>query len=74
MNDKNKEDIPLYVALTFHCIKHQESLCKSSLILKPGMDPVVRPVNSIKARELKHEEFRSFLEDIEADFTDVCRL
>ena len=35
------------------------------------MDPVVRAVNSIRARGLKHRQFRSFLEDIEADFTDV---
>ena len=35
------------------------------------MDPVVRAVNLIRARGLKHRQFRSFLEDIEADFTDV---
>ena len=28
-------------------------------------------MNSIRARGLKHRQFRSFLEDIEADFTDV---
>ncbi|XP_068219244.1 general transcription factor II-I repeat domain-containing protein 2A-like [Palaemon carinicauda] len=35
------------------------------------MDPVVRAVNLIRARGLNHRQFRSFLEDIEADFTDV---
>ena len=35
------------------------------------MDPVVRAVISIRARGLKYTQFRSFLEDIEADFTDV---
>ena len=35
------------------------------------MGPVVRAVNSIRARGLKHRQFRSSLEDIEADFTDV---
>ena len=30
----------------------------------------MRAVNSIRARGLKHRQFRSFLEDIEADFTD----
>ena len=71
MNDKIKDDLPLHSALSFHCIIHQERLCKSSLKLKHVMDPVVRAVNSIRARGLKHRQFRSFLEDIEADFTDV---
>ncbi|XP_038660110.1 general transcription factor II-I repeat domain-containing protein 2A-like [Scyliorhinus canicula] len=71
MNDKIKEEIPLHSALSFHCIIHQESLCKSSLKLKHVMDPVVRAVNLIRARGMKHRQFRSFLEDIEADFTDV---
>ena len=31
INDKIKEDFPLHSALSFHCIIHQESLCKSSL-------------------------------------------
>ena len=35
------------------------------------MDPVVHAMNSMRARWLKHKQFRSFLEDIEADFTDV---
>ena len=71
MNDKIKEDFPLHSALSCHCIIHQESLCKSSLKLKHVMDPVVRAVNSIRARRLKHRQFRSFLEGIEADFPDV---
>ena len=57
--------------MSFHCIMHQESLCKSSLKRKHVMDPVVRAVNSMRAHGLKHRQFRSFLEDIEADFTDV---
>ena len=71
MNDKIKEDFPLHNALSCHYIIHQERLCKSSLKLKHVMDPVMRAVNSIRARRLKHKQFRSFLEDIEADFTDV---
>ncbi|XP_068233576.1 general transcription factor II-I repeat domain-containing protein 2-like [Palaemon carinicauda] len=71
MNDKIKEDFPSHSVLSFHCIIHQESLCRSSFKLKPVMDPVVRAVNLIRARGLNHRQFRSFLEDIEADFTDV---
>ena len=58
-------------ALSFHCIIHQESLCKSSLKFKHIMDPVVSAVNLIRARGLNHRQFRNFLEDIEADFTDI---
>ena len=71
MNDKIKEHFPLHNALSFHCIIHPESLCKSSLKLKHVLDPVVHAVNSIRACGLKHRQFRSFLEDIEAEFTDV---
>ena len=35
------------------------------------MDPVVRAVNAIRACGLKHRQFPSFLEDIEAESTDV---
>ena len=62
MNDKIKEDFLLHNALSFHCIIHQESLCKSSLKLKHVMDLVVHAVNSIRARGLKHRQFRSFLD------------
>ncbi|CAI9725739.1 transcription factor II-I repeat domain-containing 2-like [Octopus vulgaris] len=70
LNDKIK-DFPLHSVLSFHCIIHQESLCKSSLKLKHVIEPVVRAVNLIRSRRLKHRQFRSFLEDVEADFTDV---
>ncbi|XP_068209241.1 general transcription factor II-I repeat domain-containing protein 2-like [Palaemon carinicauda] len=71
MNDKIKEDFPSHSVLSFHCIIHQESLRRSSFKLKHVMDPVVRAVNLIRARGLNHRQFRSLLEDIEADFTDV---
>ena len=64
MNDKIKEDFPSHSALPFHCIIYQESLCKSSLKLRHVMDLVVRAVNSIRARGLKHRQFRSFLETL----------
>lgn len=35
------------------------------------MDPVVSAVNLIIARGLNHRQFRNFLENIEAEFTDV---
>ena len=53
------------------CIIHQENQCKSSLQLKHVMDPVVHAVNLLRARGLKHRQFRSMSDDMEADFTDV---
>ena len=44
MNDKIKEEFPLHTALSFHCIIHQESLCKSSLQFKHSMDRVMSAV------------------------------
>ena len=71
MNDKIKQEFPLHRALSFHCIIHQESLCKSSLKFKHIMDPLVSAVNLIRARGFNHRQFRNFLEDIKADFADV---
>ncbi|CAM1320288.1 EPM2AIP1 (predicted) [Pycnogonum litorale] len=71
LNDKVKEDHPLHNVLSFHCIIHQESLCKSVLDLKPVIDPVVRVINIIRARGLNHRQFRSLLDDIESQYSDV---
>ena len=55
----------------FHCIIHQESPCESSLQIKHVTDHVIYAVNLIRAHGLKHRQFRSFLEDMNADFTEV---
>ena len=39
LNDKVKREHPLHSVMSFHCIIHQESLCKSVF------DPVVRVIN-----------------------------
>jgi len=72
MNDELKEDISTeqFVVISVHHI-YQENLCKSSFKYKHVMIDVVRVVNLEKARGLKHKQFRSFLEDIETDVTDV---
>ena len=71
MTDKIKETSPLNDMLSFQCIIHQKSLCKSNLNLKHIADSVVRAVNLIRERGLNHRQFQSFLKDIEADFSDV---
>ena len=66
-----KESHPDHSLLSFHCIIHQESLCKSTLQLKHVVDPVVHAVNMIRARGLSHRQFQALLEDVEAEHIDV---
>ena len=55
----------------FHCILHQESLCKAALDLRHVIDPIVSVVNTIRARALRHRQFKSLLEDLKAEYGDV---
>ena len=58
LNDKVKREHPLHSVMSFHCIIHQESLCKSVLDFKHVIDPVVRVINLIRARGLNHRQFK----------------
>lgn len=71
IENKLKAEHPDSDVLSFHCILHQESLCKTALDLKHVIDPVVSVVNIIRARALNHRQFKSLLEDMEAKYTDV---
>ena len=71
MNDKIREEFPKHSTLSFHCIIHQESLCKSSSKLKHVVDPAMQAVNLVRTQGIKHRQFRSLLEEMEADFTAV---
>ena len=57
MTDKIKETSPLNNVLSFQCIIHQESLCKSNINLKHIVDPVVCAVNLIRTQGLNHRRF-----------------
>eukprot|EP00106_Octopus_bimaculoides_P003328 XP_014770770.1 PREDICTED: general transcription factor II-I repeat domain-containing protein 2-like [Octopus bimaculoides] len=57
--------------LSFHCILHQERVCKAALDLKHVVDPVVSMVNTVRARALYHRQFKSLLENVEAEYGDV---
>ncbi|XP_067945456.1 general transcription factor II-I repeat domain-containing protein 2-like [Watersipora subatra] len=58
-------------AIFFHCIIHQESLCKSVLQLNHVVNPVAKLVNFIRARGLQHRQFITFLEETDANHQDL---
>ena len=70
INDKIQADYPLHKVLSFNCIIHQVSLCKSRLDFKHVVDPVVQAVK-IRSKGLNHKQFWDFLQDIYSDFSDV---
>ncbi|XP_077971735.1 general transcription factor II-I repeat domain-containing protein 2-like [Styela clava] len=74
INDKITADYPLHKVLSFHCIIHQGSLCKSRSDFKHVVKPVVQAVNVIRSKGLNHRQFRDFLQDIDSDFSDVLYL
>ena len=71
INDQVQNLHPGQTILSFHCIIHQENLCKVALDFKHVIDPVVSAVNIIRVRGLNHRQFKSFLEDLESEHSDV---
>jgi len=57
--------------MPFHCIMHQESLCKAALDVKHIIYPLVTVVNILRARALNQQLFKSHLEKTEAKYTDI---
>jgi len=55
----------------YHCIIHQEALIAHVLKLDNVMDIVVKCVNFIKSSGLNHRQFKTFLEECEAEHGDV---
>ncbi|KAK3889500.1 hypothetical protein Pcinc_006472 [Petrolisthes cinctipes] len=65
-NENADQDI-----LGVHCIVHQEALCGKIMNLTHVMDVVLKCVNEIRSKGLKHRQFQAFLEEIDAEFKDV---
>lgn len=58
-------------AIALHCIIHQQALCSKCLKFDNVMSDVVKCINHIRSRGLKHRQFRTFLEEIESAYEDV---
>lgn len=57
--------------IKYHCVIHLQVLCSKVLQLEHVMSVVVSIVNYIRGRALKHRTFRAFLEEIDADYSDL---
>ena len=71
LNEKYKREHPNHVLVSFHCILHQESLCKSALSFHQIVNSVVNVVNIIRSKALNHRQFRSLLNDLDSDYDDI---
>ena len=58
-------------AIALHCIIHQQAICSKCLKFDNVMSVVVKCINHIRSRGLKHRMFRAFLEEIESAYEDV---
>ena len=58
-------------AIALHCIIHQQALCSKCLKSDNMMSVVVKCINQIRSRGLKHRMLRTFLEEIESEYQDV---
>ncbi|CAL1571780.1 unnamed protein product [Knipowitschia caucasica] len=58
-------------AIALHCIIHQQALCSKILKFDNVMSDVVKFINHIRSRALKHRQFRDFLVEIESEYEDV---
>ena len=77
---KKREEEGVEEAIVLHCIICQQALCSKCLKFDNVMSVVVKCINQIRSRGLKHRMFRSFLVEIESEyedvlyFSEVCRL
>ena len=58
-------------AIALHYIIHQQALCSKILRFDNVMSDVVKFINHIRSRSLKHRQFRDFLVEIESEYEDV---
>ena len=68
---KQKEIKSPISAYTFHCIIHQQALCRKIANLEHVMKAVDKIVNYIKARGLNHRQFCTLMDELEVEYRDV---
>ena len=58
-------------AIALHCIIYQQALCSKCLKFDNVMSDVMKIINHIRSRGLKHRQFRAVLEEIESAYEDA---
>ncbi|KAK7907121.1 hypothetical protein WMY93_015733 [Mugilogobius chulae] len=66
---KSDPDFPKF--LNYHCIIHQQAICAKVLDFDHVMGPVVKIINSIRAKAKRHRSFKLFLEECDANHGDL---
>ncbi|KAM9848068.1 general transcription factor II-I repeat domain-containing protein 2A-like [Aulostomus maculatus] len=68
---KKLEEEGVEEAIALHCIIHQQALWSKCLKFDNVMSVVVKCINQIRSKGLKHRRFRTFLEEMESEYGDV---
>lgn len=66
---KSDPDFPTF--LDYHCIIHQQAICAKVMGFEHVMKPVVKIVNSIRAKAKQHRTFKQLLEECDAAYGDL---
>ncbi|XP_041858782.1 general transcription factor II-I repeat domain-containing protein 2A-like [Melanotaenia boesemani] len=66
-----KADPDFPKCLNYHCIIHQQAICGKVLGFDHVMTPVVKTINSIRAKAKQHRSFKLFLEECSAEYGDL---
>lgn len=66
---KKEQQAPEFHA--FHCIIHQEVLCKNALKIDNVTRVATNLVNYVRASSLRHRQFREFLKEKQAQYDDI---
>lgn len=57
--------------VAIHCIIHQQVLCSKNKYISSVTDVVTPVVNFIRSRGLNHRQFRAYLQEIDAAYSDI---
>lgn len=68
---KKLEEEGVEEAIALHCIIYQQALCSKCLKFSNVMSVVVKCINQIRCKGLKHRRFHAFLEEMESEYGDV---
>uniref|UniRef100_UPI003AAD8DF6 general transcription factor II-I repeat domain-containing protein 2-like n=1 Tax=Centroberyx gerrardi TaxID=166262 RepID=UPI003AAD8DF6 len=66
---KGDPDFPKF--LHYHCIIHQQAICAKVMGFDHIMTPVIKIINSIRAKAKQHRSFKVLLEELSAEYGDL---